>query len=222
MKIGNLREEKPRRTELPNGLRIITERLRHVRSVSTGIWTATGARWEAPGETGIAHFLEHMLFKGTLNRSVAEIARTMDALGGNLDAYTSKELVSYNVKVLAPHLPTAMDVLSDMVRNPLLAEEDIEKEKGVILEELKMEQDNPESFANDLFQELFWPDHTLGTPILGTPETVAEFSPTIVRRYFQDYYVPANMVVTAAGNIEHDAFVELVASRVRPGSWSNA
>ena len=116
------------------------------------LMTATGARWEAPGETGIAHFLEHMLFKGTLNRSVAEIARTMDALGGNLDAYTSKELVSYNVKVLAPHLPTAMDVLSDMVRNPLLAEEDIEKEKGVILEELKMEQDNPESFANDLFQ----------------------------------------------------------------------
>src|SRR5215831_19541424 len=129
---------------LPNGIRVVTELMPHVRSVSMGIWIGTGSRRETPDENGISHFIEHMVFKGTANRSAEEIARSVDSIGGGLDAFTSKEMVSYNTKVLDEHVPMAFDVLSDLVLNPLFRDEDIEKEKGVILEELKMETDNPE------------------------------------------------------------------------------
>src|ERR1700694_4266481 len=132
------------RTVLPNGVRVVTERMPHVRSVSVGIWIGTGSREESPQESGISHFIEHMVFKGTKNRSAEQIARSVDSIGGGLDAFTSKELVSYNVKVLDEHLPEAFDVVADLVRNPLFEPSDIEKEKGVILEELKMEGDNHE------------------------------------------------------------------------------
>src|ERR1041384_3983465 len=130
------RRNRPRdieRAELPNGIRVITERMPHVRSVSVGIWIGSGSREEAEHETGISHFVEHMVFKGTKNRSAEQIARSVDSIGGGLDAFTSKELVSYNIKVLDEHLPQAFDVVSDLVRNPLFQEADIEKEKGVIL-----------------------------------------------------------------------------------------
>ncbi len=133
------------RTELDNGIRVITERMPHVRSVSAGIWIGTGSREEPDEESGISHFIEHMVFKGTKNRTAEEIARSVDSIGGGLDAFTSKELVSYNVKVLDEHLPEAFDIVTDLVRNPLFDKGDIEKEKGVILEELKMEVDNPAS-----------------------------------------------------------------------------
>ena len=132
-------------TKLANGVRVITEVMPHVRSVSMGIWIGTGSRRETPDENGISHFIEHMVFKGTSNRSAEEIARSVDSLGGGLDAFTSKELVSYNTKVLDEHVPIAFDVLADLVLNPLFRDEDIEKEKGVIFEEIKMEVDNPVS-----------------------------------------------------------------------------
>ncbi len=131
-------------TTLDNGIRVITEQMAHVRSVSLGVWIGTGSRRESSDENGISHFIEHMVFKGTKNRSAEDIARSVDSIGGGLDAFTAKEMVSYNTKVLDEHLPLAFDVLADLVLCPLFRAEDIEKEKGVILEELKMEVDNPE------------------------------------------------------------------------------
>src|ERR1700738_4739226 len=143
-------------TTLANGIRVITEQMPHVRSVSMGIWIGTGSRRETPEENGIAHFIEHMVFKGTKNRSSEEIARSVDSIGGGLDAFTSKEMVSYNTKVLDEHLPEAFDVVADLVRNPLFEPKNIEKEKSVILEELKMEVDNPEYQIHELFSSRFW------------------------------------------------------------------
>src|SRR5580704_6743817 len=181
------------RTVLPNGVRVVTERMPHVRSVTVGVWIGTGSREESLEETGISHFIEHMLFKGTKNRSAEQIARSVDSIGGGLDAFTSKELVSYNVKVLDEHLPLAFDVLADMVRNPLFREEDIEKEKGVILEELKMEVDNPEYLIHEIFSSNFWKGHALGRPILGTKQTIRAFDRDSVERYYRQFYTPSNI-----------------------------
>jgi predicted Zn-dependent peptidase len=160
---------------LKNGVRVISEEMSHVRSVSLGVWIRTGSRRETSEENGISHFIEHMLFKGTKNRSAEEIARSVDSIGGGLDAFTAKEMVSYNTKVLDEHLPIAFDVLADMVRNPLFREEDIEKEKGVILEELKMDVDNPEYLLHDIFSSNFYKDHPLGKPIIGSKDTIRGF-----------------------------------------------
>jgi predicted Zn-dependent peptidase len=196
-------------TTLANGVHIITEHMPHVRSVSLGIWIRTGSRRESPEENGLSHFLEHMVFKGTRNRSAEEIARSVDSIGGGLDAFTAKEMVSFNTKVLDQHLPLAFDVLSDLVLNPLFREEDIEKEKGVILEELKMETDNPEYLLHEIFSSNFWKDHTLGKPILGTKDTVKSFRRDLLYDYYSRIYSPANILITAAGHLEHDNIVEL-------------
>jgi predicted Zn-dependent peptidase len=198
------------RTVLPNGVRVITEKMPNVRSASVGIWIGTGAREESRELTGISHFIEHMLFKGTKNRTAEEIARSADSIGGGLDAFTSKELVSYNIKVLDEHLPQAFDVLSDLVRNPLFDKKDIEKEKGVILEELKMEVDNPESLAHEIFASNFWKGHSLGRSILGTRATIQSFNRDKVERYYRLFYSPKNILVTAAGNLTHGRLVQLV------------
>src|SRR5215469_16511760 len=197
------------RTRLPNGLRVVTEKMPHVRSVSVGVWIGTGSREEEPHETGLSHFVEHMVFKGTKNRSAEEIARSVDSIGGGLDAFTSKELVSYNVKVLDEHLPEAFDVVTDLVRNPLFQKQDIEKEKGVILEELKMEVDNPEYLLHEIFSSNFWKDHPLGKPILGTKDTVRKFDRERINDYYRRYYSPSNILITAAGNLRHKHLVEL-------------
>jgi len=196
-------------TSLPNGVRVITEKMPHVRSVSLGVWIRTGSRREAPQENGISHFIEHMVFKGTTKRSAEDIARSVDSIGGGLDAFTAKEMVSYNTKVLDEHLPLAFDVLADMVRHPLFRAEDIQKEKGVILEELKMEVDNPEYLLHEIFSSNFWKDHPLGKPILGTKETVRKFDQEMIHDYFHRYYSPANILITAAGNLNHQRLVEL-------------
>jgi len=190
-------------TTLPNGLRIITERMAHVRSVSLGLWIRSGSRRETGPENGISHFIEHMVFKGTKHRSAEEIARSVDSIGGGLDAFTAKEMVSYNTKVLDEHLPIAFDVLADMVRNPLFREEDIEKEKGVILEELKMEVDNPEYLLHDIFSSNFYKDHPLGKPIIGSKDTIRAFDRGMIDSYYQRYYAPSNILITAAGNLNH-------------------
>jgi predicted Zn-dependent peptidase len=201
------------RTVLPNGIRVITERMPHVRSVSAGIWIGTGSREEPDKESGISHFIEHMVFKGTKNRTAEEIARSVDSIGGGLDAFTSKELVSYNVKVLDEHLPEAFDIVTDLVRNPLFDKGDIEKEKGVILEELKMEVDNPEYLIHEIFSSGFWKGHPLGRPILGTRQTIRSFDRAMIERYYKKYYAPSNIVITAAGNVEHKRMVHLVKER---------
>lgn len=195
---------------LPNGVRVVTERMDHVRSVSVGIWIGTGSREESEEETGISHFIEHMVFKGTRNRSAEQIARSVDSIGGGLDAFTSKELVSYNVKVLDEHLPEAFDIVTDLVRNPLFDPKEIEKEKGVILEELKMEVDNPEYLIHELFSSHFWKGHALGRSILGTRQTIRSFNRDKIEHYYRTYYSPSNILITAAGNLKHAHLVRLV------------
>jgi predicted Zn-dependent peptidase len=197
-------------TTLPNGVRVITETMPHVRSVSVGVWVDSGSRQETPEQNGISHFIEHMLFKGTIHRSAEDIARSVDSIGGNLDAFTAKELVCFNTKVLDEHLSQAFDVLADLVLHPRFSEEDIEKEKGVILEEIKMEADSPDYLVHEIFSSNFWKDHSLGKPILGTRETVRRFDGPMVRTHYGAVYVPSNMVVTAAGNLTHDRLAALV------------
>ena len=197
-------------TTLNNGIRVITEAMPHVRSVSVGIWVGTGSRRETTEQNGISHFIEHMLFKGTTRRSAEDIARSVDSIGGNLDAFTAKELVCFNTKVLDQHLALAMDVLADLMLHPLFREVDIDKEKGVILEELKMEADSPDYLVHEIFSANFWKDHALGKPILGTKETVKRFTREAIEGYYRQVYAPANLLVTAAGNLTHNQLVDLV------------
>jgi predicted Zn-dependent peptidase len=199
--------------ELDNGLRIVTETMPSVRSVSIGIWIGTGSRVEQGAENGLSHFIEHMVFKGTENRSAEDIARAVDSIGGGLDAFTSKELVSFNTKVLDEHLPIALDVLSDMVLNPLFREDDIEKEKGVILEEIKSEADQPEFVLHEMFISNFWKGHGLGKPILGTRETVKQYTPAMLQDFYNRNYLPKNILITAAGSLNHRQLVALVKDR---------
>src|SRR5580658_7477984 len=201
------------RAVLPNGVRVVTEQMAHVRSVTVGIWIGTGSREETIDESGLTHFIEHMVFKGTKNRSAEQIARSVDSIGGGLDAFTSKELVSYNVKVLDEHLPEAFEIVSDLVRNPLFETKDIEKEKGVILEELKMEVDNPEYLIHEIFSSHFWKGHALGRSILGTKQTIRSFDRDSVERYYREFYTPSNILITAAGNLKHPQLMDLVQER---------
>ena len=199
------------RRVLPNGLTVISEEMTHIRSVSIGIWIKTGSRDEEPHWNGLSHFIEHMVFKGTRNRSAEAIARQVDSIGGNLDAFTAKECVCFNIKVLDEHLPVAFEVLSDLVLNPVFAVEDIVRERGVILEEIKMDEDNPEYLVHEIFTQNFWKDHPLGKPILGTKDTVKGFEQPIVLDLYGKRFRPGNFIVSAAGNLKHKQFVDLVA-----------
>lgn len=196
-------------SRLPNGITVITERVDSVRSVAAGIWVEAGARYEAPQESGISHFIEHMLFQGTETRSAQDLARQMDALGGMTDAYTGRELVSYNFKVLDENLAEALEIHADLVLHPRFDEAAIEKEKGVILEELKMETDNPETYLTDVFVRHFWKRHPLGRPIIGTKKAIRSFTRRQVRAFHEQYYRPENLTLTAAGRVEHERFVDL-------------
>src|SRR5580700_11219447 len=177
---------------LPNGLVVITEPMEHVHSVSVGIWLRTGSRRESAELNGISHFIEHMVFKGTRRRTAEDIAREVDRVGGMLDAFTAKEMVCFNTRVLADHLPKAFDVLSDMVLEPKFAEEDIDREKSVVLEEIRMTQDNPEDLVHELFTQNFWNPHALAKPILGTRETVSAFTRANLWAWFRRCYAPNN------------------------------
>ena len=198
------------REVLPGGLRLITESMPHVRSVSIGVWLTRGSRHESEARSGIAHFVEHMLFKGTATRSAEDIAQEIDSIGGQLDAFTAKEYASYYIKVLDEHLPTAVNLLSDIVMNPRFDLEDLDKEKKVILEEIKMVEDTPDDLVHELFTQHFWEGHALGRPILGSPESVESFTPEILRDYFRGTYVAPNLIVSAAGNIDHARVRELI------------
>ena len=176
----------------------------HVRSVAIGVWLTRGSRHEPAEHTGIAHFVEHMLFKGTPTRSAEAIAQQVDSIGGQLDAFTSKEYAGYYIKVLDEHLPLAVDILADLISNPLFAADDVEREKKVILEEIKMVEDTPDDLVHEIFAEGFYGGHPLGRPILGTPASVSALDQDTLRTYFSRTYVASNYVGAAVGNVEHD------------------
>src|SRR5437879_6751646 len=191
------------RDVLDNGLRILTERMTQVRSISIGVWLTRGSRHETAERGGIAHFVEHMLFKGTKTRSAEDIAQAIDSIGGQLDAFTAKEYASYYIKVLDEHLPLAMDILSDIVRNPAFGAEDLEREKKVVVEEIKMVEDTPDDLVHELFTQGFWENHALGRPIRGTRETVESFNAPLLRDYFGGVYTAKNLIVSAVGRPTH-------------------
>jgi predicted Zn-dependent peptidase len=202
-----------RREVLPNGLTVISEEMAHIRSISIGIWMKSGSRDEVAERNGISHFVEHMVFKGTTSRSAKQIAREVDSIGGNIDAFTGKETICFNIKVLDEHVPVAIDILSDLILNPVFHAKDIVREKGVILEEIKMDEDNPDYLIHEIFTQSFWKDHALGKPILGTKETVRSFEQDNVLDFYRQRFAPNNMIISAAGNLNHRKFVDLIKAR---------
>ena len=206
-------ENQVKKTVLPNGLRILTERMPHVRSVSVGVWVDRGSRHETLEENGLSHFAEHMVFKGTENRSADDIAYAADRIGGHLDGFTTKENIAFTVKVLDEHVPIALDIVSDMVLEPAFREDDLQKEKGVVLEELKMDEDNPEYLMHDLFSSNFWKGNGLGRPIIGTAGSIKGFQRAGLQSFFERTFSAPNLLITAAGQLEHDSLVRLVEDR---------
>ena len=193
-----------------NGLCLLTESMPDVRSVSLGAWLTRGSRHEGEAHAGIAHFAEHMLFKGTTTRTAEDIAQQVDSIGGQLDAFTAKECASYYIKVLDEHLPRAVDLLSDLLLRPVFHNEDIGREKKVIIEEIKMVEDIPDDLVHELFTESFWPTHPLGRSILGSPTSVNDISRAGLRNFYERAYVADNLVVAAAGHIEHSPVRDLI------------
>jgi predicted Zn-dependent peptidase len=215
------------RTEFNSGLRIVTERMPSVRSVSIGIWVLAGSRDEAPKISGSSHFLEHLLFKGTKTRTALDIAEAFDAVGGDLNAFTSKEFTCYYARVLDRDLEMAVDHLADMLQHSVIRQPDLDAERQVILEEINMHEDAPDDVVHDLFTETLWPNHPLGRPILGTAGTIAAATRVKVAGYYRRHYVPRNFVVAVAGNVKHEDVVNLFRDRMdtgralRPGQTSS-
>lgn len=197
------------KTVLPSGIRVISERVPAVDSVSVGIWVHVGSRDEPAGVSGISHFIEHMLFKGTRRRSALEIARALESLGGSINAFTSREYTCYYVRILGGHLPRAMEILADIINHPSLAPPDLRKERQVILEEIKDTIDNPSEYIHDLFVEKMWNGHSLGQPILGTAETVRKMRRPAVLDFLGAHYTSPHIVVAGTGGVSHHALVEL-------------
>jgi predicted Zn-dependent peptidase len=199
-----------RKTTLPNGLLVLTESMPHMRSVSVGVWVGTGSRDEQPAENGLSHFVEHMVFKGTTTRTAKQIARETDAIGGNLDAFTGKETICFNMKVLDTNVEPAMEILADLVLNPTFAPDDIAREQSVVLEEIKMDEDNPDYLVHEIHTANFWKNDPLARSILGTAATVSSFDQTAVRAFHASRFVPSNVIVSAAGHLKHDEMIALV------------
>jgi predicted Zn-dependent peptidase len=198
---------------LPNGIRLVTEAMPHVRSVAVGIWVETGSRVEPEERGGISHLIEHLVFKGTTTRSAEQIAGAIDSVGGQMDAFTAKENTCFYVSVLDDHLALAADLLTDILMHPLFAAPDIEKEKAVVFQEIKMVEDTADDLVHDLFAEQVWADHPLGRPILGRWDVVRALDRAIILRHFEEEYAPARIVIAAAGHLEHAQVVDLFASR---------
>jgi len=196
---------------LTNGLTILTEHMPGLRSVSAGIWVRCGSRHEPPHLNGMSHFIEHALFKGTKRRSARDIAVESDRLGGHLDAYTTHEMTGFALKAVDAELPNAFDLLSDLVANPQFAQDDLAREQKVIIEEMKMIEDTPEELLTELFNSAYFPEHSLGRPIEGTEQTVSSFDHSMTRAFHAWSYAPRNLVIAAAGNVEHAHLVELAA-----------
>ena len=198
---------------LPNGIRVVTEAMPHVRSVAVGIWVETGSRVEPESRGGISHLIEHLVFKGTATRTAEEIARAIDSVGGQMDAFTAKEHTCFYVSVLDEHLALAVDLVTDILMHPLFAAPDIEKEKAVVFQEIKMVEDTADDLVHDLFAERVWAGHPLGRPILGRRDVVEGLDRDVILKHFEEEYAPARIVVAAAGHLEHAQVVDLFASR---------
>lgn len=199
-----------RKTILPGGIRVVSEEIPHVRSVSIGVWIDVGSRDETEPTNGISHLIEHMVFKGTANRSVREIARSIESVGGYLNAFTSKEHTCYYARVLDEHTPLALDVISDLILHPLFPEKELEKERGVIIEELKNAEDDPDDIIHDNFEKAIFGSHPLGFAVIGTEKNLRTLSRNDLLRYHRQHYVGQKMVVAAAGNIRHENLLDLV------------
>jgi predicted Zn-dependent peptidase len=201
--------EEYRKSRLPNGIRVVTERMPHVRSVAVGVWVETGSRHEPDDRGGMSHLIEHLVFKGTATRSAEAIARTMDSVGGQMDAFTTKEHTCFYVQVLDEHLPLAVDLLTDILLHPAFDAEELEREKSVVLQEIKMVEDTPDDVIHDLFAAQVWEHHPLGRPILGTREAVSGYGRDTIHEHFVEHYVPPKIIIAVAGNVTHDQVVEL-------------
>lgn len=201
------------RDVLPNGLRIVTENITYVQSAAIGIWVGVGARDEADEVRGISHVIEHMLFKGTPTRSAQQIADEIDSIGGDINAFTTKESTCYHVRVLSEHIPIGIDVLSDMFLNSVMDQDEFTREKNVILEEIKRRDDEPDDLVHDVFAETLWPNHVLGKSVIGEPDTVSALKPQDLKEYMKRRYTPDTIVVAAAGNLNHNEIVAMIADK---------
>ena len=198
------------KTTLDNGIRILTKKMPHARSVSMGVWVNVGARDESSSENGLSHMIEHMIFKGTRKRTAFQIAKEFDAIGGQTNAFTSFEYTCYHARVLDAHLETMVDILSDIFLNSVFDEKEVEKERPVIFQEINMVEDNPEEYVHILSGNTYWGDNPLGRSILGTRENVIRFNASLIKDFFHRFYQPEHIVISAAGNISHQRFVDLV------------
>lgn len=197
------------KSTLVNGVRVVSEVIPYVKSVTLGIWVGTGSRSEGQDNHGISHFIEHMVFKGTTNRSAKDIAETVDEVGGQLNAFTGKEYTCYYIKILDTHLELALDVLSDMLLSSKFDSEDINREREVVLEEVHMYEDTPDELVHDIHLNKVWANHDLGRNILGNLSSIEKFDKKLIDQYYQDFYTPDNIVIAAAGNLTHERLMEL-------------
>jgi len=205
---------------LKNGVRIVTKRMPHIHSMSMGVWVNVGARDESLAESGLSHFIEHMIFKGTEKRTSFQIAKEFDSIGGHTNAFTSAENTCYHAKVMDTHLDTMVDILSDIFLNSVFDEKEVENERAVILQEISMLEDSPDEYVHVLSGKNIWGKNSLGRLILGTRENVASFDAKTIRGFFSHFYQPERIVISVAGNVEHERFVDLVGpafESVRPG-----
>ncbi len=200
----------PKKTVLPNGIRIVSKKMAHVRSVSMGVWVDVGARDESEHQSGLSHFIEHMIFKGTARRSAYQIAKEFDAIGGHTNAFTSMENTCYHAKVMDSHLTTMVEILSDIFLNSAFDPQEVERERPVILQEIGMVEDSPEEYLHVLAGQNYWGDHPLGRSILGSREHIAAYSADTIREFFHRFYHPERIIVAVAGNVEHERIVELI------------
>ena len=197
-----------KKSVLDNGITVVTESIPYYSTVSIGIWWKAGSRYETSGNNGICHFIEHMLFKGTARRTAYDIAREIDAIGGSINAFTGREYTCLYVRILRKDLDIALDIMSDMHLNSLFNEDDIEKERYVINQEIKMVEDSPEEYIYDMFNASYYKGHALGMPILGTEKSVRSLELDAVKNYFKDHYGPENTIITISGRVNHEACVE--------------
>ncbi len=198
------------KTVLPNGVKIITKKIPHVRSVSMGVWVNVGARDETIDQSGLSHFIEHMIFKGTARRSAYQIAKEFDAIGGHTNAFTSMEHTCYHAKVLDTHLDTMVEILSDIFLNSVFDPQEVERERPVIYQEIGMVEDSPEEYLHQLASQNFWGDHPLGRSILGTRDNILNFKAETIKAFFHQFYHPERILISVAGNVDHDRIVQKV------------
>jgi predicted Zn-dependent peptidase len=198
------------KTVLANGIKVVSKKMPHVRSISMGVWVSVGARDESSEQSGLSHFIEHMIFKGTARRNAYQIAKEFDAIGGQTNAFTSMEHTCYHAKVLDSHLETMVDILSDIFLNSVFDADEVERERPVIFQEIGMLEDAPEDYVHQLAGTNFWGDHPLGRSILGTRDNILTFNADTIKRYFRQFYHPERIVISAAGNLEHRRFLDLI------------